>query len=980
MDLSRLHAELKRCLPEQAWPMAERSVRAGQVALQARSQDEWALTVVTPQGKAFTVLLWPRDAAWECPCPAPGDACVHVAAACLAAMRGGEALRGDAAQGSLLWRVSKAEDGRLRIERWVRRGAERVAAPLDRPLPGGTASTDEDAALARLASGWASGLVPRAAHKALIKALAAVPGEVAYGDGPVTARTEPIHLVVRVDEVADGFRLSFATPPEAEVWVDGDPPLVVTSTPREIRPVGTGTLSENQIFQLNSGVMYTRDEGFRLGAEIIPALEKRIRVVRATGAVPVARHADAALRLELSRKSGALEATLRLVYGDPPLAHVVDGLLAPVAGALSQPTRDKAREERLIALAARALEMRPGETRRMAGADAARFLSAAREAMPEAIQGLEGVETYDLRAGVLEPFWDEGRTGVGFRLGDGVADAAAVVAAWQAGDDLAPLVGGGWAEIPKEWMARQADLLADLVAASGGGEAPLHALPVVESLKRSLGGDGPPPDLAPLARVLAEEGQVPSVPLPEGLRAEVRAYQKRGHDWLRLLGGNGLGGVLADDMGLGKTLQALAALLAWRGEGPALVVAPTSVLANWRAEAERFAPDLDVVVLHGPSREAGYARLPAVDIAVTSYALLRLDLERLLAVEWGTVVLDEAQAIKNPRSQTAAAARRLGAARRFALTGTPIENHLSEVWSLMEFLNPGFFGPLEVFERRYASPVAAGDARAAAALRGRLRPFVLRRLKREVAPELPPRTEVVLRAQFGETQRELYEAVRRVNAEPLLSEIASRGLPANRIQVLALLTRLRQVCCHPGLLPGGAAEAESAKLDLFMETLEQVIEEGHRSLVFSQFTRLLDLVEPRLGARGIGFLRLDGSTRDRASLVSRFQAEDGPPVFLISLKAGGSGLNLTAADHVFHLDPWWNPAVEDQATDRAHRIGQERPVIAYKLVAEDTVEERILALQERKRALAEAMLGGDEAAWVDGLTGDDLQFLLGGIG
>jgi len=418
-------------------------------------------------------------------------------------------------------------------------------------------------------------------------------------------------------------------------------------------------------------------------------------------------------------------------------------------------------------------------------------------------------------------------------------------------------------------------------------------------------------------------------------------------------------------MGLGKTLQAMCVF-----EGPTLVVAPTSVLFNWQAEVARFRPSLRVCLYHG----AGRALDPAADVTLTSYALLRLDARALAARSWHTVVLDEAQAIKSPDSQTARAAYALPASFRLALTGTPVENRLDELWSLMHFANRGLLGGRAEFADRHGRPIADGQAGAAAALRQRVRPFVLRRLKQDVAPELPPRTDAVLRVELGDGERAVYDAVRAATQKEVLALLeGGQGKSLGMMKALEALLRLRQAACHPALVPGQTAPT-SSKIEVLMEALEEAVAEGHKALVFSQWTSLLDLIEPALARAEMPFARLDGSTRDRAEVVSRFQADDGPPVMLVSLKAGGTGLNLTAADHVFLCDPWWNPAVEAQAADRTHRIGQTRPVLVYRLIAADTVEERILALQDAKRALMDAALGDGAAA--AGLTREDLLALL----
>jgi SNF2 family DNA or RNA helicase len=469
-------------------------------------------------------------------------------------------------------------------------------------------------------------------------------------------------------------------------------------------------------------------------------------------------------------------------------------------------------------------------------------------------------------------------------------------------------------------------------------------------------------DLEGLRPLLEDFNGLPDVALPGGLNATLRPYQEVGYRWLRFLCSAGLGGILADDMGLGKTLQALCAIRAVGGH--ALVVAPTSVLDNWRRETERFLPGVRVSVFHGPRRQLD----ETADIVVTSYALMRLD-DRIRARNWTTVVLDEAQAIKNPQSQTAQAAFKLVAKHRFSLTGTPIENRLEELWSQLHFCMPGFLGGRRDFRERYAKPVEAGDPRATQALRARIGPFVLRRRKQQVATDLPSRTDVVLSCPLPANQRQVYDMVAQAGRD----DVAQLLGDGRALKVLELLLRMRQAACHPALLPGDQPH-ESGKLEVLVEKLLQVTSQGSKALVFSQWTGFLDLIQEAVETAGLAYCRLDGSTRQRQSVVDRFQSDDGPPVFLISLKAGGTGLNLTQADYVFHTDPWWNPAVEDQATDRAHRIGQTRPVVSVKLISEGTVEEGIVALQERKRQLAIAALEGD-ADFISKLSRDDLMSL-----
>ncbi len=566
---------------------------------------------------------------------------------------------------------------------------------------------------------------------------------------------------------------------------------------------------------------------------------------------------------------------------------------------------------------------------------------------------------------------------VRFEAGGRDAALEAVLKAWLDGERYYRLAGGGVARLPRRWLSRHGEGLVELeeLRKAAGGKLGAGAAPLAEGLL----AEAPQREAAArwlgISKALRSFESIPEVELAAPIEAQLRGYQREGVRWLAFLRGAGLGGVLADDMGLGKTLQVLAILAdthaRWPGR-PSLVVAPASVVYNWEIEARRFAPSLRVAVHHGKGR--GEALPEGVDVIVTSYNLMRLDSALFGALHLRYAVLDEAQQIKNPGSGISRKARGLKADHRLALTGTPMENNLHDLWSLFDFVMPGFFGTQVAFGRRYANPIQRdSDLEALRALRSRVRPFVLRRLKAEVAAELPPRQEQVLYCELGRRQRALYEGLREVYRDEVLEAVDEKGVRGATIKILEALTRLRQACCDARLLPMEEARGvkRSAKLDLLFERLEGLIEAGHRTLIFSQWPSLLRLVESGLEARGLGWLYLDGGTRDRQALVERWNDPAGPPVFLISLKAGGSGLNLTGADCVVHLDPWWNPAVEAQATDRAHRIGQTRPVISLKIVARDTVEEKILELQERKRALMASAIDADRVM-VDALTRDDL--------
>jgi SNF2 family DNA or RNA helicase len=452
--------------------------------------------------------------------------------------------------------------------------------------------------------------------------------------------------------------------------------------------------------------------------------------------------------------------------------------------------------------------------------------------------------------------------------------------------------------------------------------------------------------------------------------------------WLSFLRENQFGGILADEMGLGKTLQTLAFLRHVRerepGLSPALVVCPTSLVFNWLAEAKKFTPSLRVLGLQGPERAGLFGEISKMDLVVTSYALIRRDAERYRGLEFDTIILDEAQHIKNRQTQNAQAVKAIRARHHLVLTGTPLENSVLDLWSIFDFLMPGYLGSAQDFKERYEAPITRDkNVEAQKRLARRLKPFLLRRLKKDVASELPARLEQIAYCELTAEQRAAYQQVIEATRKEILDAVGEQGQAKSRMMVLSALLRLRQICCDLRLLNLEGVEAASAsgKIDMFGELLEEVIDGGHRVLVFSQFVSMLTLLKERLDAEGLEYCYLDGSTTDRGAVVQRFQGSEKIPIFLISLKAGGVGLNLTAADTVIHFDPWWNPAVEDQATDRAHRIGQSKVVTSYKLITRDTVEEKILTLQNRKREIIKATIGGEEE-FAGSLTWNEIQELL----
>jgi superfamily II DNA or RNA helicase len=557
-----------------------------------------------------------------------------------------------------------------------------------------------------------------------------------------------------------------------------------------------------------------------------------------------------------------------------------------------------------------------------------------------------------------------------------------LLAALHKGQNYVELGDGTRGMLPEDWLARYAPL-AGLGEANGEAVRfrPSQAMFLDALLAAQPDADVDAAFQRTRAKLRTFDG-VRSQHEPKTFCGELREYQREGLGWLNFLQEFDFGGCLADDMGLGKTVQVLALLeqrrtrRLSRGEErrPSLVVVPRSLVHNWIEEAARFTPKLRVLDYTGLGRTNMLADLSQYDLIVTTYGTLRRDILQIKDVPFDYAILDESQAIKNSDSQSAKAVRLISARHRLAMTGTPIENHLGELWSLFEFLNPGMLGRSETFK------AFSGNGRAPASetvglLARALRPYILRRTKEKVLKELPEKMEQTLYCELEAPQRKLYDELRKHYRDALTHRIEKQGLAKSKIQVLEALLRLRQAACHPGLLDKKQLKNSSAKLDTLLEQIHEVLAEGHKALIFSQFTSLLAIVRDQLDSQKIPYEYLDGRTRDRKAKVDHFQQDDDCKLFLISLKAGGVGLNLTAADYVFILDPWWNPAVESQAIDRAHRIGQTRRVFAYRLIARDTVEEKILELQKDKRQLAEAIVSADNSL-IRKLTTEDLQLLL----
>ena len=574
--------------------------------------------------------------------------------------------------------------------------------------------------------------------------------------------------------------------------------------------------------------------------------------------------------------------------------------------------------------------------------------------------------------------WFELQGGVDF--GDQRVSLPDLLAAARRGEAMIELGDGSMGMLPEEWLKKYG-VLADLASIGENGflqfsTSQAGMLDALLAAQPEISVDAAFEKVRQNLRQF--EGIIP-LDSPPGFHGELRPYQREGLGWLDYLQRFGFGGILADDMGLGKTIQVLALLQRRRAhrqaKGPSLAVVPRSLVFNWLQEAAKFTPRLRVLDYTGSGRHALREAFRDYDLIVTTYGTVRTDIAELTAFEFDYTILDEAQAIKNAESQSAKAARLLHSRHKLAISGTPIENHLGELWSIFEFLNPGMLGSDTVFKKYVGGGGGSLDELDRVLLAKALRPFILRRTKQQVVEDLPEKTEQTLFCDMEAEQRRCYDELRVHYRDALLRKDAAE-LNRSKIEVLEALLRLRQASCHPGLISEELASYGSAKLDMLIPSIAEIVQEGHKILVFSQFTSFLAIVRERLDAEKITYEYLDGRTRNRAAKVERFQTDPDCPIFLISLKAGGLGLNLTAAEYVYLLDPWWNPAVEAQAIDRSHRIGQTQHVFAYRLICRDTVEEKIIELQQKKRDLADAILNADNKGVIQNLTRDDLEFLL----
>lgn len=951
-----LFLECRELSDDGAWSRAVGLARQSEIAWLYDDEAGSHFSIRAHTGIASRKLrLDPAAQIWQCTCNSEEDPCTHVVAT-LIALRNKQIITQNSTW-QIGYRFYLDDGGALRLTRFLskdftttqpKNGLETFDSLKDLIVRRKDISIDaEDSRLDEIiefAKPFDDGSSQTSSHNSLRLSfpLLQASKRVFFDDQPVSLKSIEGTSHIEVSRESNHYRIR-AIPmalPTTQTNSEQDcalkelfPGLWLTNTeliflsetdlPKMFRPPGT------LIAQSKAEILFD---------QAIPQLAEKYEIQFRNVEPPT--FVDEVPRLELKAEPLGLDSVIiesSIVYGSPPLARLQAGKFESQHRSLL-PRRKPELERKILDMLPRNLRESP--RLELSGARAVSMLS-------EFLEHLADVRPVQhlLTTTSLVPHLGESSTSLlSLRLQDPEPDAteisvSAAVGAFRRGEGVIKMPSGAWARIPVDWfkdIEKNDPTMLELLEQE---RVHTSSVPrVVQSLQRYQVEI--PAKWREFVGFLENPESLPEAQLPPNFQGTLRSYQRSGVSWLKCMQECHVGALLADDMGLGKTVQSICAL-----ESPSLIICPTSVLSGWCKQLRQFRPDLSINAYHGEARVLDLDS----DVTVTTYGVLRRDIELLRSHPWNTLVLDEAHIIKNPYSRVSTAARQLPAVWRLALTGTPIENHIVDLWSQFEFLNPGFFPNYEQFQNWSHQRIA-----------NLAQPFIMRRTKDTVAADLPPKTEIILHCDLKDHERQLYSTVLQRARQTLSSETAA----SSTMQILEVLLRLRQICCHSGLVSQELRWKDSAKIELLMQSLEASIENKHPALVFSQWTSLLDIVEEHLIQRGIKFLRLDGSTKDRQAVIDQFQDESGPPVMLISLKAGGVGLTLTRAEHVYLTDPWWNPAVEEQAVDRAHRIGQTRPVFVYKLIAQNTVEEHVLNLQREKQAMIQDVLGSQAEATV----------------
>lgn len=937
------------------------------------SDDEIILSIIVKNKPINpTVSLWPNEEDWNCDCHSNTDPCEHVIASVIAvkqAQENGKKLpQLKETIGEINYHFSQ-KDGFLYFERKVLLSGRSellsvsLTALSSGRIKGPKLAPDKiDINADYILDGNRSGgkLSQQILHK-LITVLGPCT-RVFLDNKPIACSADATGYIACIKDENAGVRLySKKDPNISAVFRNG-----VALCSQKITPLYHISLPPEDLKMLAAGQFFGPKELNKLVSETIPKLKKQMKVEISGSNLPKSTNALPRIVWESQKHENTLELVPIIVYGRPIKAKVIDNELVPLGSDV--PCRQMEKELRLKEEFARANQGSSVDHKlEFFGAGGVKAVQNLQQKKAELTgTGWEAFIEYPELQVSIDPIEDDLDFDAQFSSknanGKVTADPYRVMEAWENSQSLVPLMEGGWAPLPKNWLSKHGAQLRDLLQVKKENGAIPHALApslcqFYDDLEQEV-----PKLLHDWHKIANQFNSIPKSKLCTPLHATLRPYQKYGIDWLSFLKSLKLGALLADDMGLGKTLQAIAVMTE-----RTLIVAPTSVLQNWQNEINKFRPNLSSFIYHGPDRMLDTKK----DIMITSYSILRLDLEKIREIAFSTVVIDEAQYIKNPKSLASQAIFKIDAGFKVALSGTPIENKLEDLWSIFHFINPGLLGNLAQFQKNYIQPILAGGDTAHEQLQKKTKPFVLRRLKSEVATDLPQRTNMTLHCDLSSEEQDIYNSIKLACQKEVMEKLAGAG---KVIQALEVLLRLRQAACHRALLPNQKHITNSSKLSLLIDSLEKVCSNGHKALVFSQWTSFLDLMEPELNSGNFNYLRIDGSSKNRQDIVQRFQTDAKINILILSLKSAGVGLNLTAADHVFITDPWWNPAVEEQAADRAHRIGQDKPVFVTKLVSRNTVEEKILELQEAKRNLAGAIVGKKSSA--QSLSKEDLLNLL----
>lgn len=965
--MDELFETIRESLLPEAWSKAVSLARNGKLDLQ-RAGDEVTVFVKQPgTNVARVVNLWPEDVDWKCDCGSPDDPCFHVAAAVIAAKHQKEEGRGGRPAAVKVGYYFFDEGYDLSFVRKFMGGAYNLV-DLSKSLSGivngriegpDVVASKEDLACDIILDTYSKHTPPQRTIRKLFSELRG--HERVFLDGKkIKIWTEQRGHLLRLERLGGEIRLKLSQDLRIEkVFRNG---ACICKDGLFLTPVSK--LSADEAEYLESSPKFGTKDIHYLTSEILPKFRTKIAIDRASIELPEATKFDLSLHVQSKMKNGTISVYTFLTYGYPAIARVTNSKLECLHSGIV-PVRNKEMEVQLRDKLNRQMGLTLNEEFELNGDQALNFISDL-ENLKIPFQIEHPLHFKSLGKVTPRLSWESGLPSLEF-TNFGSASSRAELSeqhfmnAWNSEANYVSLTTGGWAQMPGKWMDEHKDILLTLLQAKKDYGAIPKCLQLEAAEFCSKIGIPAPESFTELRNSI-ERLSIKDCGLPDDLTADLRAYQKEGFRWLSGLKNLGLGALLADDMGLGKTLQALSIV-----DTETLVVAPYSVIYSWKDQAKLFRPSLRINLYHGPGRKLN----SDTDLTITTYGTLRSDASLLHDKEWNLVIFDEAQALKNPKSKGYLASRKLKALSKIAMTGTPVENNLEDLWSQFSIINPGLLGSQKSFFEHYVNPISKGYNGQLSQLKKRIRPFILRRKKDQVAKDLPERTVSLLYSTLSPEEKTIYDALLQTTRHEVKEMLEKNE---SVFSILERLLRLRQIACHPGLVPSLNYKGPSAKLELLTEKISEVISAGHKSLVFSQWTGFLDLISDEFDVNNIPFLRLDGKTKNRGELVESFQKKEGPPVFLISLKAGGVGLTLTEADHVFIMDPWWNPAAEEQAADRAHRIGQTKPVLVNKLITTGTLEEKILDLQKRKSSLSQSVLS--ESSVVKNLSKEDLLELL----